>query len=54
MATSLEGSKTNFKLIIYSHSFTNLENLAKIGRVDFEIISLIHIGIMNKKQQQNT
>jgi len=30
--------KTNFKFIIYSHSSSNPENLAKIGWVDFEII----------------
>jgi len=29
--------KTIFRLIIYSHSSTNPENLAKIGRVDFQI-----------------
>ena len=37
IATSLEGSENYF---YYSHSSTNPENLAKIGHVDFEIISL--------------
>jgi len=30
-------------LIIYSHSFTDSENLAKIGPVDFVIIGLIEV-----------
>ena len=30
----LRNQKTNFRLIIYSHSSTNPENLAKISRVD--------------------
>jgi len=34
----LSGRKTNFRLIIYSHSSANPENLAKTGPVDFEII----------------
>jgi len=33
IATSLEGSKTNFRLIIYSHNFTIPENLAEIGSI---------------------
>ena len=37
MATSLEGSKTNFGLVIYSYGSINPENLAKIALVDFEI-----------------
>jgi len=36
-ATSLEDRKTNFRLITYSGSPTNPENLAKFGSVDFEI-----------------
>jgi len=36
MTTSLEGSKTNFRLAICSHSSTNPANLAKIG-IEFEI-----------------
>jgi len=39
-ATSLEGRKTNLRLIIYSHSSTNPKNLEKIGPVDFEINGL--------------
>jgi len=42
--------KTNFRLIISSHSFTNRENLPKIekiGPVDFEIIGLT--GIVKNK-----
>jgi len=36
MAASLEKSKkNNFSLIVYKHSSTNPENLAKIGSVDF-------------------
>jgi len=43
-ATSLEGSKkTNFRSIIYSHSFINSDNLAKIIQVDFEMIGLTEI-----------
>jgi len=37
--------KTNFGLIIYSHSSINVENLAKIGLVGFEIISLTEIAL---------
>jgi len=43
--------KTNFRLIIYSHSSTNPENFAKIGSVDVEI-GLTKIA-KNKKNQQN-
>ena len=46
MATSLEGSKTNFGLVIYSYGSINPENLPKIGLVDFEITGLI--GSVNK------
>jgi len=50
--TSFEGSKkTNFRLIIYSHSSTNPENLAKIGPVILEIIGLILIGIVKNKER---
>jgi len=52
MATSLEESKNNFRLIIYSRSFSDPENLAKIGLVDFEIIGLTRI-VKNKKPKQN-
>jgi len=40
---SLLDRKANFRLIVYSHSSTNLENLANISLVDFEIISLAEI-----------
>jgi len=44
VATSFGGSKkTNFRLIIYSHSSTNPENLAKIGPADFKIAGLAEI-----------
>jgi len=43
VATALEGLKTKFRLIIYSHISTNPVNLVKIGLVDFEIIGLIGI-----------
>jgi len=35
--------KTNFRLIIYSHSPSDPENLARIGLVDFEITGLREI-----------
>jgi len=35
--------KNNFRLIIYSQTSTNNENLAKIGSVEFEIIGLTKI-----------
>jgi len=35
--------KTNFRLVIDSHSSTNRENLAKIGPVDYEIIGVAEI-----------
>jgi len=38
MATSFVDRKTNFRLIIHTHSSINPENLAKIGPADFEII----------------
>jgi len=48
MATSPEkAKKNNFRLIIYSRSSTNPENLATVGPVDFEIIGLIEI-VKNK------
>jgi len=37
MATSLERSKNNFRLFIYSHSCTNLANSVKICPVDVQI-----------------
>jgi len=40
---SLLDRKANFRLIVYSHSSTNLENLANISLVDFEIICLAEI-----------
>jgi len=42
-ATSLGGSKTNFKSLIYSHNSTKPVNLANIGPVDVEIIGLTKI-----------
>jgi len=36
----LKDQKTNFKLIIYSHSSTNPANLANIGLVDCEVIGV--------------
>jgi len=48
MATFREGSKTNFRLIMYSHSSTKSENFAKIGPVDVEIIGLS--GIVKNKE----
>ena len=44
MATSLEGSKTNSRLIIYIHSSTNPKNMVKLGLVYFEIIGLTGIA----------
>jgi len=43
-----ESKKNNFRLIIYSLSPTNPENLAKIGPVDFKTIGLTKIV---KKQE---
>ena len=40
MATSPEGSKTNFRMIIYTQSSANSENLAA---VDVEIIGLTNL-----------
>jgi len=41
-------------LIIYSRSFSDPENLAKIGLVDFEIIGIGLTRIVkNKKPKQN-
>ena len=48
----LRDQKTNFRLIIHSHSSANPENLAKIGPVDFEIIGRQE-SLKNKKQKQN-
>jgi len=51
VATLLEGSKNNFRLIINSHSSTNPYNLAKTGAGDFEIIGLtkiVKMKIINK------
>ena len=36
----LRHQKTNFRLIIYNHNYTNPKNLAKIGWVDFKITGL--------------
>jgi len=45
----------NFRSIVYSHSSSNPENLAKIGPVDFEIFGLTKIvWKKNQKQQQNS
>jgi len=46
----LRDGKTNFRLIIYSHSSINPENLAKVGPVDFEIIGLTGIVINEKNK----
>jgi len=43
----LRDQKTNFRLIIYSHSSTNPEKLAKTSPVDFEIAGLT--GIVKNK-----
>ena len=45
----LRDRKTNFRLIIYSHSSTEPANLAKIGAVDFEITGPTQID-KNKRQ----
>jgi len=47
MATSVEGSTTILKSIMYSHKSTNPTNLANIGLVDVEIIGLT--GIVKNK-----
>jgi len=52
-ATSVERSKTNFRLFIYSHSSTKPANWLKIGPVDVQIIGLteslnIHVGLIYK------
>ena len=39
-ATSLEGSKNNFRSFIHGQSSTNPANLVKIGPVDVEVIGL--------------
>jgi len=39
----LKDRKTNYRLIVYSHSSTNTANLAKIDAVDGEIIGLTEI-----------
>jgi len=43
MATSLGDQNTHVRLIIYIHSSTSPENLAKIAPVDVEIIGLTEI-----------
>jgi len=48
---SLKDRKTNFGSIIYSHSSTNPKNLAKFGKVDFEIIDETEIVKMTVKQE---
>jgi len=40
MARPLKDQKTNFRLIIYSHSSNDSENLALIGPADVEVIGL--------------
>jgi len=47
MATSVDRSKTNFRLTINSHSYTKPKYLANIGLVDVEIIVLTDI-VKNK------
>jgi len=42
--------KTNFRLIIYSRSSTNRDNLAKIGPANCQINGLTEI-VKSKKQQ---
>ena len=43
--------KTSFRLIIYSHSSTNPENLAKISLVNFETICLTKIVIKRNRSR---
>ena len=47
LATSVERSKTNFRLTVNNHSYIKLKYLAKIGLVDVEIIVLTEI-VKNK------
>ena len=49
----LADQKANFRLIIYSRSSANRENLAEIGLVDFEIIDLTGIVKMKRKQAEH-
>jgi len=49
----LKDRKTNFRLIIYSRSFTNPEKLVKIGPVDFEIIGLTGIVKIKKTKAEH-
>jgi len=49
---NLKDRKTNFRLIIYSRSFTNPEKLVKIGPVDFEIIGLTGIVKIKKNKSR--
>jgi len=49
MATSLEGSKNNFRSFIHGQRPTNLANFVKIGPVDVEIIVLTEITKYAKK-----
>jgi len=39
-AMPLKGSKTNFRMIIFTHSSINPANITKIGPADFEKIGL--------------
>jgi len=43
IATPLEESKTNFRLIIHSDNFTIPDNLADIDPIDFDIIACLFI-----------
>jgi len=49
-ANKMMDQKTDYTLIIHSHSYAKPENLEKIGPVNFES-GLIRI-VKNKKQQQ--
>jgi len=52
--TPLERSrKTNFSLIVYGHSSSNSENLAKIGPGDFDKIStevVVQIAVLSVRE----
>jgi len=49
----LRDRKTNFRLIKYSYSSINSENLAKIGLIDFEVIGLAGI-VKNYENRSRT
>jgi len=47
----MRNRKTNFSLVIHSHSFTKHKHLAKIGPVDVEIIRLRE-NVKNKDETE--